>query len=175
MKGAGAPRKSKRQYAKSGLWSLKASVRLLGGRALDRRTAVGQALEAWREELFRDLGGRDALSTQQVQLADLVVKSKLILDSIDVWLLRQPSLVNARKRALLPVVRERQGLADSLARLLGQLGLERVPPRAIGASELIRGEAQQAPTGRAQAPAVDPTATPVPQDTPADKLESEDA
>jgi hypothetical protein len=34
-------------------------------------------------------------------------------------------LVNARKRTLLPVVRERQALADALARYLAQLGLER--------------------------------------------------
>src|SRR5262249_54066169 len=47
------------------------------------------------------------------------------LESVDAWLLMQPSLVNGRKRALLPVVRERQGLADSLTRYLAQLGLER--------------------------------------------------
>jgi hypothetical protein len=48
-----------------------------------------------------------------------------MLDSIDAWLLKQPSLVNARKKSLLPVVRERQQLAESLARYVGQLGLER--------------------------------------------------
>ena len=48
-----------------------------------------------------------------------------MLDSIDAWLLAQPSLVNKRKRALLPVVRERTQLADSLARHLSALGLER--------------------------------------------------
>jgi len=56
---------------------------------------------------------------------DLSVKTRLLLDSIDAWLLTQPSLINARKRALLPAVRERQALADALARYLGQLGLER--------------------------------------------------
>jgi hypothetical protein len=34
-------------------------------------------------------------------------------------------LINARKRALLPVVLQRQQLADALARHLTQLGLER--------------------------------------------------
>jgi hypothetical protein len=47
------------------------------------------------------------------------------LDSIDAWLLVQPSLVNARKKSLLPVVKERQALADGLARYLAQLGLHR--------------------------------------------------
>jgi len=32
---------------------------------------------------------------------ELAVKSKLMLDSIDAWLLKQPSLVNARKKTLL--------------------------------------------------------------------------
>jgi hypothetical protein len=48
-----------------------------------------------------------------------------MLDSIDACLLVQPSLVNMRKRALLPVVKERQQLADALARYMAMLGLER--------------------------------------------------
>jgi hypothetical protein len=55
----------------------------------------------------------------------LAVKSKLLLDSIDVWLLTQESLVNKRKRSLIPVVIQRQALADGLARYMAQLGLER--------------------------------------------------
>ena len=36
------------------------------------------------------------------------------------------SLINKRKKSLLPVVKERQALADGLARYLAQLGLGRV-------------------------------------------------
>jgi hypothetical protein len=75
--------------------------------------------------LIEDLGGPDEISTQRSALIDLAVKSKLLLDSIDAWLLTQPSLVNARKRTLIPVVLQRQTLADGLARYLSQLGLER--------------------------------------------------
>lgn len=49
------------------------------------------------------------------------------MDSVDAWLVGQTSLVIVRRKALLPVLRERQQLADSLARILGQLGLERRP------------------------------------------------
>ncbi len=73
--------------------------------------------------MIQDLGGKDAISTQQEALVDLAVKTKLLLDSIDRWLFSQPTLVNARKRALIPVVRERQTLADGLARYLTLLGL----------------------------------------------------
>ena len=117
--------KRPRDYQKHGLTTLKQAVRGLGGRVIDRRTTLGKALASWRKDLIEDLGGRDAISTQQEALVDLAVKSKLILDSIDSWLLTQPSLVNARKRSLLPAVRERQQLADALARYMGQLGLER--------------------------------------------------
>ncbi len=111
--------------SKHGLTKLKQSVKALGGRVIDKRTTLGKALAKWRADLIQDLGGKESISTQQEALVDLCVKSKLILDSIDAWLLTQPSLVNARKRALLPAVRERQQLADGLARYLGTLGLKR--------------------------------------------------
>jgi len=110
---------------KHGLTTLKQAVKGLGGRVIDRRTTLGKALSRWRLNLVQDLGGEETISTQQEALIDLCVKSKLMLDSIDAWLLTQRSLVNARKRSLLPAVRERQQLADGLARYLGQLGLER--------------------------------------------------
>jgi hypothetical protein len=53
------------------------------------------------------------------------VKTKLILDSVDVWLLSQPSLINKRTRSVLPVVRDRQALVATLRGLLGDLGLQR--------------------------------------------------
>src|SRR5215813_7479736 len=106
---------------------LKKAVKSLGGRVIDQRTTLGKALAQWRLELIEDLGGPEAVSTQKQALIDVAVKTKLLLDSIDTWLLKQPSLVNARRRAVLPVVLQRQHLAESLARSLTQLGLERRP------------------------------------------------
>jgi hypothetical protein len=97
----------------------------LGNRAIDRRTSVGKALAQWQAELVADLGGRATISTQEKALVDLCVTTKLMLDSIDHWLLKQPSLVNARKRTLLPVVLQRTTLANALSQYLGQLGLTR--------------------------------------------------
>jgi len=98
-------------------------VRTLGARAIDGRSTVARQLAAWRGDLIRDVGGDP--STQQLAVIELATRTKLLLDSVDGWLLVQPSLVNARKKALLPVVRERQQLADALARYMTQLGLER--------------------------------------------------
>lgn len=118
-------KKAKRYYTKHGLTTLKKAMRVLGGRAIDRRTAMGRALEDWRHSIIQDLGGVDQTSTQQRQVIDLAVKTKLILDSIDAYLFKQPSLVNHRRRMLLPVVTQRQTIADGLARYMTQLGLER--------------------------------------------------
>lgn len=112
-----------------GLGTMRRALVELGSRAfLDGRTRIAKALAAWRSDLVADLGGPEALSTQRALLVDLVVKQKLLVDSIDAWLLaRSESLIDGEK-ALLPVVRERQALADGLARYLAALGLERREP-----------------------------------------------
>src|SRR5262249_33385246 len=119
------PTHRRRRYSRSGFYALKSTLRQLGPRTIDRRTSLGKHLAAWRAELVTDLGGEEALSTQQRALVDVLVRQELLLESVDSWLLAQRTLVNSGNRTLLPVVRERQALADSLARYLAQLGLER--------------------------------------------------
>jgi hypothetical protein len=103
-------------------------VKVRGLGAIDKRTAVARGLLAWRSELIGDLGGADGVSAQKRALLDLACQTKLLLDSVDAWLLEQPTLINARRRAVLPVVLQRQQLADALARYLQVLGLERRTP-----------------------------------------------
>ncbi len=137
-----------------GLSVLKRAVNGLGNRVIDRRTATGKALAKWRADLVRDLGGDTDVSTQQSALIDLCVRSKLLLDSIDTWLLVQPSLVNVRKKSLLPVVRERQQLADGLAKYLTTLGLKRIFKETTLEDILREAEANETDeTGRDSAPA----------------------
>lgn len=83
---------------------------------------AGKALAQWRQDLIRDLGGD--VSTQQDAIMSLAVKTKLILDSIDVWL-QQDTLIIKRKRSIIPAVTQRKSLADALSRYMGQLGLAR--------------------------------------------------
>ena len=118
----GAP-KGSQNHMTHGLGAMKKALAKLGARAVDGRTSLGYALRKWRRQLIADLGGD--VSTQQLAIIDLCVKSKLMLDSIDAWLLTQPSLINKRKKCLLPVVKERQSLADGLAKYLMALGLHR--------------------------------------------------
>jgi hypothetical protein len=118
---------------------------MLGRRAIDRRMAIGTTLEDWRQSLLSDLGGLDQTSTQQRQIVDLAVKSKLILDSIDAWLVIQPSLVNRRKWSLLPIVLQRQQLADALARYMTQLSLEKTAKLIPSLIDYLNGVGRQAP------------------------------
>ena len=131
-------RKRRRAYQLHGLTLLKRAVNTVGNRLIDKRTVTGRALAQWRKDLIQDLGGN--VSTQQSAIIDLAVKSKLLLDSIDVWLLTQPSLINKRKKALIPVVKERQALADGLARYLSMLGLEKPPPKVKTLDEILNEE-----------------------------------
>jgi hypothetical protein len=90
-----------------------------------RSTALGRALHEWRESLLSDLGGAEAITTQQLALVDLAVRSKLLVDSVEAYVLSMPSPVNRQRRCLHPVVRERQALVGQLQSLLRDLGLER--------------------------------------------------
>lgn len=114
-------------------------------RALDRRTRVSKALDHWRDELVADLGGSEQVSTQQRAIINVAVKTKLLLDSIDTWILKQPSLINLRKRAVHPVVLQRQQLADSLIRAMVQLGLERKAKVLPSLSEYLNGNGKPKP------------------------------
>jgi hypothetical protein len=62
---------------------------------------------------------------------------KVLLDSIDVWILTRRSLIDQRRRALLPVVRERQALADALACYMALLGLERRTRPPVPLADLV--------------------------------------
>ena len=115
----------KRSYQKHGLTPAKRAIREWGSRTIDGRTKAGRALSAWRDQLIDDLGGIEQVSAQQLTVLELAARTKILLDGIDAWLFEQPSLVNKRDRRLFAVVKERQQLADSLARYMGQLGLEK--------------------------------------------------
>jgi len=112
------------------------SVRGMGG--IDRRCRAARALRVWRTELEGDLGGPEAISAQQRVVIDVASTTKLLLDSVDRWLLEQADgLVNRKRRAVYPVVLQRQQLADSLARQMAMLGLERRQRPATSLAEYV--------------------------------------
>jgi hypothetical protein len=130
-----------------GLAALKRVVSARGIDGLDARTTAVRAVNEWRAALVNDLGGEQAISTQKAALVDVAARTMLYLNHVDSFLMQQQTLVNKRRRSLYPIVRERQSLADGLARLLGQLGLQRVPKAIPSLHDYLRTkEAEKAST-----------------------------
>jgi hypothetical protein len=136
-----------RRYAKHGLTTLQKAVKTLGARAIDPTSPVGRALVAWQRDLVADLGGAETVTTAQRQVVEVAARTKLLLDSVDAWLVRQPTLVHHKSRSLLPVVVQRMRLADGLTRYLDLLGLERRAPKVVSLGEYL---------AQYQPPAADP-------------------
>jgi hypothetical protein len=82
-------------------------------------------MTAWRTDYINDLGGPETVSTAALTVLDKASTTDMLIRSIDAWIVNQPTIVNRRKRALFPIIMQRQTLVDSLARLLSMLGLER--------------------------------------------------
>ncbi len=127
MDAPGTQEKQAKQVRRSrhGLHALKVAVQVRGLSAIDARSSAAQGLLAWRRELIQDLGGAANLSAQKQALIELAVRSRLYVDHVDAFLLGQSSLLNKKKKSIIPALAQRQSLVDCLARLLQQLGLER--------------------------------------------------
>ena len=57
-------------------------------------------------------------------LLDEAVLTKLMLDSVNAWIVAQPTLINKRNKTIIAVVKDRNSLVSVLRTLLGDLGLE---------------------------------------------------
>ena len=79
-------------------------------------------IRRFKADVVRDLGGDP--SAQQLAVLEVAARTKVMLDAVDDWLLRQPSLVVGKKRSLIPALAQRQQLADSFTRHMQALGLE---------------------------------------------------
>src|SRR5262249_21672308 len=81
---------------KHGLWGARAALSEWGQAAIDKRSAVGRTLTEWRAQIVTDLGGSENLSAQQHTVLDIVVRTKLLLDGIDGFILERGAIVNRR-------------------------------------------------------------------------------
>jgi hypothetical protein len=114
-----------------------ARIKLKGFGAIDRRTVAAREALRFKADLISALGGEADLSPQRRRLVDLTVRAAILVDHVDAWLFEQKSLINHRNRSLLPVLVQRQGLAEGLAKLLDRLGLDRVPAKVPTLAEYL--------------------------------------
>lgn len=111
--------------SRHGLYAAMVKVKLAGFNAIDRRTAGGRSLLAWKRQVIADCGGQANIPATKMALIDSAAATRALIAHIDVWLLGQRSVVNAKRKSVIPVLLQRQSLCDSLARTLAQIGLER--------------------------------------------------
>ncbi len=115
-----------RSYQQHGAKTLQTALLRLGSEGwLDKLGPAGEALRAWRQGLIDDLGGEDKVSTAQRAIIDMAVRTFLLLEHIDRWVLSTQNIVNKRDRRVFRIVLDRQRMADSLAKYLQMLGLEK--------------------------------------------------
>ncbi len=127
-----------RAYSRHGLNAVKARVALRGFAAVDMRTVAAREMLGFRDELVAALGGDAELSPQRRKLVDLTTRASLYLDHLDAWLAGQQTLINRRSRSVLPVLLQRQSIAEHLAKLLDRLGLDRSAPKQITLADIRR-------------------------------------
>jgi hypothetical protein len=108
-----------------GLPALKRRVAIRGLDAFDLRSAAARRMIDWRDEFVSALGGQENVTPQEYALLEMLIKTRLLLEHVDGYVLGLDSLVNRKKHALKPIVRERLTLVDTCSRLLSQLGLQR--------------------------------------------------
>jgi hypothetical protein len=116
-------------YPKNGMVTLKKKIQLAGLKGVDWRSAGAKAVREWRDQLITDLGTRESISTQQHTLIEYAVRTKLYLDTIDSFLMQQSSIVIKKRKAVWPLVMQRQQLLASFERTMTLLGLQRVAKR----------------------------------------------
>ena len=112
-------------YRQNGLKLLRRKIAVQGMRAVDWRSAGARDLLDWKQQLITDLGTEESLTTGQKTLVDLAMRTRLFLDHIDSFLLREESFIFKAKKSAWPLLMQRQVLVTSLERTLERLGLER--------------------------------------------------
>ena len=101
------------------LTALRKAVTRLGTKRLDQRSAVAVAVRRFKADLTADLGGD--LSRAQATVIELAARTWLMVEALDDWLLRQPSLVLHRP-ARAPATTAARRLAGAAP---GAVGLKR--------------------------------------------------
>jgi hypothetical protein len=124
-----------RRANRPNLRALKATVKLRGMFAVDRRTHVARGLLAWKNAILNDLGGASEVSAARMGLVDMACRTRLLIEHCDAWMMEQKNLIDEKEKKLLPIVLERQKLVDSLGKLLVHVGLKKQARKVLSLQE----------------------------------------
>ncbi len=118
-----------------GLNALKRRVKVRGTEAIDKRTTAGKNLIASRNGLIRDCGGEAQVDTMQRILIQNSSVKQVCVSHLSAYLLEQPSLVDKRRKTVIPAVLQLKELMDSMARDLQLLNQTRGEKPPLGRKE----------------------------------------
>jgi hypothetical protein len=80
-------------------------------------------LAKWRDEIITDLGGEEALSSQQLMILDEAMRMKIIADRADAEIASLEAIIAGGH--MIGAVKDRQALAKALTRSMMLLGLKK--------------------------------------------------
>jgi hypothetical protein len=111
--------------------------------AFDQRTKLGRFIFEKAHAIYKDGGGREQFSELKRDLTGHYVITDLLLQQLNVYLLDQPSLVNKRKKTVLPILLERNRLIETLMKLASAIGIERTPTPVLSLQEYLAGKEEE--------------------------------
>ena len=127
-----------RPYLHSGTHTLRRALPDLLERVADNNLPSAElsplecAAREWRQEVLADLGGAEQVAAARMALLNAAVGTWIVLASLDRYLFELANaggLVNRRSRHAFAIVSDRMRVADSLAKQLQTVGLDRVPAK----------------------------------------------
>lgn len=119
---------------------------------LNRRTRLGRYVVERAAEIFNDLGGKENLSTIKRSKVYQLVRTDIYIDVIDDWAFRNLNWIDKRKRALRPILLERNRLIETSLKLGQALGLDRQPKPVRTLEDIVREHAEQTRTSEGKEP-----------------------
>ncbi len=70
-----------------GLYQARRLLNEWGSLAIDGRSTLGRAIARWTDAIVADLGGEEAISAQQATVIEMAVRTKILIDGVDSYLL----------------------------------------------------------------------------------------
>ena len=115
-------------YSRHSLRAARRAGNCLGLEVIDKATASGKNLLAWRANVISDQGGEENVTAAKLALIDAATTTRYVIGSVDAWILRQENLLRERADGSLhlrDVILERGYVVNLLRNLLTSVGLER--------------------------------------------------
>ncbi len=127
--------KPPRPYSRHGLNAIKRQVKVRGVEVIDKRTTAGKNLIASKNGLIKDCGGEAQVDTMQRILIQNQSVLQACVSHLSAYLLELPSLVDKRRKTVIPALLQLKELNDAVTRNLQLLNQTRGEKPALGRKE----------------------------------------